>query len=173
MALTGITIRRPRPSDAAAITQIDADGLATGHATFRETPHDWESFRAGFRTGHGLALVAEEAGIVAAWAGVSPTSVRQVYRGVGEVSIYVAADRQARGLGRRLLETLILESEQNGYWTLVAQIFPENKASLALHATLGFSTVGTRRRLGKMSYGPLKGRWRDVVMLERRKRADE
>ncbi|MDF1670832.1 MAG: GNAT family N-acetyltransferase [Roseovarius sp.] len=168
MALTDITIRRPDPSDALAIAVIDAEGMATGHATFRDTPHDWGSFKASFMTGRGLALIAEDGGAVAAWAGVSPTSIRTVYQGVGEVSIYVSATQQGRGLGRRLLENLVLASESAGYWTLVAQIFPENGASLSLHTALGFSIVGTRRKLGKMIHGPLEGRWRDVVMLERR-----
>ncbi len=168
MALTKITIRRPEPSDAAGITAIDAQGLATGHATFRDTPHDWDSFSASFLTRRGLALVAEDHGAVAAWAGVRPTSARAVYHGVGEVSIYVSTIRQGRGLGRHLLEDVVLASERAGYWTLVAQIFPENEASLSLHTALGFSVVGSRSKLGKMSYGPFIGRWRDVIMLERR-----
>lgn len=113
-------------------------------------------------------MVAEDAAGVAAWAGVSPTSARPVYAGVGEVSIYVAAERHGTGIGRKLLAGLIAASEQAGYWTLVAQIFPENEASLALHAATDFLPVGTRRRLGRMTYGPLEGHWRDVVMLERR-----
>lgn len=163
-----ITTRRPAPSDAASIAQIDSDGLATGHATFRETPHDWNSFRANFLTGRGLAIIAEDEGSVTAWAGVSPTSNRLVYRGVGEVSIYVSSTRQGDGVGRHLLTEFVLASERSGYWTLVAQIFPENEASLSLHSALGFGIIGTRSRLGKMGYGPFKDRWRDVVMLERR-----
>lgn len=168
MALTDITTRKPEQSDAAAIAVIDAEGLATGHATFRDTPHDWNSFSASFLTGRGLALIAEDGSAVAAWAGISPTSTRTVYQGVGEVSIYVSATRQGRGLGRRLLEDMVLASESAGYWTLVAQIFPENKASLSLHTASGFRIVGTRRNLGKMTYGPFEGRWRNVAMLERR-----
>ena len=168
MALTDISTRRPKQSDACEIALIDADGLATGHATFRETPHDWNSFSASFLTGRGLALVAEDSDTLAAWGGISPTSTRQVYEGVGEVSIYVSATRQNCGVGRRLLEDLALASECAGYWTLVAQIFPENEASLSLHRALGFTTVGTRTKLGKMTYGPLEGCWRDVMMLERR-----
>ncbi|MEO1457987.1 MAG: N-acetyltransferase family protein [Pseudomonadota bacterium] len=171
MALTHITTRKAYPSDAAAITRIDGEGLATGHATFRAKPHDWNSFSASFLTGRGLALVAEDSGAVAAWAGVSPTSPRPVYNGVGEVSIYVSATRLGRGLGRRLLRDLVLASEGAGYWTLVAQIFPENKASLALHTAMGFEPVGTRKKLGRMEYGPLEGCWRDVAMLERRSRS--
>ncbi|MCR9255999.1 MAG: GNAT family N-acetyltransferase [Alphaproteobacteria bacterium] len=163
-----VSLRAPRPEDADAIGAIDAQGLATGHATFRDTPHNWSSFQAGYLTGRGLALVAEDAAGVAAWAGVSPTSARPVYAGVGEVSIYVAAERHGTGIGRKLLAGLIAASEQAGYWTLVAQIFPENEASLALHAATDFLPVGTRRRLGRMTYGPLEGHWRDVVMLERR-----
>ncbi|MEO1285213.1 MAG: N-acetyltransferase family protein [Pseudomonadota bacterium] len=142
--------------------------MANGHSTFRETPHDWESFSTAFCTRRGLSLVAERAGAISGWAGVSPTSIRPVYSGVGEVSIYVARDQHGSRLGRCLLKELILESEHHGYWTLVAQIFPENKASLALHAAVGFSIVGSRQRLGKMSYGPFDGLWRDVVMSERR-----
>ncbi|MDJ0684827.1 MAG: GNAT family N-acetyltransferase [Alphaproteobacteria bacterium] len=171
MALNGVTIRTPTPSDASGISAIDAQGLATGHATFRDTPYDWKSFSESFLVGRGLALVAEDAAGIAAWAGVSPTSARAVYRGVGEVSIYVSTEKQGGGLGRHLLEAIVAASEDAGYWTLVAQIFPENEASLSLHSALGFEAVGLRKRLGQMGYGPFEGRWRDVIMLERRSRS--
>ena len=135
--------------------------LARGACTFC-------SFSASFLTGRGLALIAEDRDEIAAWAGVSPTSARAVYQGVGEVSIYVSANRHGHGIGRRLLQDLVLASERAGYWTLAAQAFPENEASRSLHTALGFSVVGTRTKLGKMSYGPFAGRWRDVIMLERR-----
>ena len=167
-------LRPPVPADAPAITAIDAEGLQTGHATFRAEPHDWASFQRSFGTERGVALVAEacEEGsnvpFLLGWAGVAPTSPRAVYAGVGEVSVYVAAAARGRGVGHRLLEGLVTASEAAGYWTLVAQVFPENEASIALHAAHGFRTLGTRERLGRMGYGPLEGRWRDVVMLERR-----
>jgi phosphinothricin acetyltransferase len=86
-----------------------------------------------------------------------------VYGGVAEVSVYVAVGAQSRGLGRALLERLITESERAGIWMLQAGIFPENRASLALHQSCGFRIVGTRERLGQMN-----DRWRDVTLLERR-----
>lgn len=168
--MTDVTFRSPKPADATAITAIDKQGLDTGHATFRDIPHDWDRFRTSFLEGRGFALVAEDSQGIAAWAGVGPTSARKVYEGVGETSIYVSRDRHNLGIGKRLLEELISASEYAGYWTLIAQIFPENKASLGLHASVGFECVGTRQRLGKMEYGPFAGRWRDVVLLERRSR---
>ena len=51
-------------------------------------------------------------------------------------------------------------------------IFPENSASIALHTAAGFRVVGTRERLGRMTYGPLAGQWRDVVLMERRLATD-
>jgi L-amino acid N-acyltransferase YncA len=101
---------------------------------------------------------------VLGWAALSPTSTRPVYRGVGEVSIYVDPACARRGVGRALLEGLIAASEREGFWTLRAGIFPENTASIALHERCGFAFVGVSRRIGQMP----DGRWRDVVMYERR-----
>ncbi|HEX7955866.1 MAG TPA: GNAT family N-acetyltransferase, partial [Pyrinomonadaceae bacterium] len=68
-----------------------------------------------------------------------------------------------RGLGRTLLEALVRGSEAEGFWTLQASVFPENVASLALHARCGFREVGRRERVGRLG-----GRWRDTILLERR-----
>lgn len=157
-------LRAATPADGAAITRIQGEGLATGHASFRAVPMEWDEFSTGFR----LNLVAEEDGVVLGFAGVSATSAREVYAGVGEVSTYVAGRGTGRGVGRALLSRLIADSEEQGWWTLVAQVFPENGASLALHRACGFAAVGTRARLGRMGHGPMEGVWRDVVMMERR-----
>jgi len=82
---------------------------------------------------------------------------------VAEVSVYVAETARGRGLGRRLLETLIAESEKNDIWTLQASIFPENVASLRLHEACGFRAVGRRERIAKR-----EGIWRDTILVERR-----
>jgi phosphinothricin acetyltransferase len=86
-----------------------------------------------------------------------------VYGGVAEVSVYVLQSSRGLGVGRRLLESLIEESERNGIWTLQAGIFPENAASVQLHRRCGFREVGRRERVGRMN-----GKWRDTILLERR-----
>jgi phosphinothricin acetyltransferase len=101
--------------------------------------------------------------VVLGWAALTPVSSRSVYAGVAEVSIYVAAGESGKSIGSKLLQVLIDESEARGYWTLQAGIFPENLASLHLHAKFGFRQIGYRERVGKMG-----DRWRDTVQLERR-----
>lgn len=143
------------------VSRIYAEGIATGHATFETEVPDWE----GWNTAHSPSarIVALDGDQVIGWAAVSPVSGRCVYGGVAEVSVYVAADRRGQGIGSRLLEALVRESEAVGIWTLQAGIFPENRGSVRLHLRAGFRPVGVRERLGK-----LHGRWRDVLLLERR-----
>jgi L-amino acid N-acyltransferase YncA len=155
-------------ADWAAVREIYQEGIATGHGTFESAPPaTWEDFR---RTKlPEFCLVArDEAGQVAGWVALSPVSVRKVYAGVAEVGIYVAAVRRGRGVGDALLGELIRVAEAGGIWTLQAVTFPENAASIALHRKHGFRLVGRRERIGRMSHGPLAGRWRDTVLLERR-----
>jgi len=140
---------------------IYAEGIATGNATFEKSAPAWEQWDCAHLP-H-CRLAAREAGEVLAWAALSPVSSRCVYAGVAEVSIYVAAGARGNGIGRALLSALIESSERENIWTLQAGIFPENIASLELFRKAGFRVLGTRERLGSMD-----GRWRDVVLLERR-----
>jgi L-amino acid N-acyltransferase YncA len=142
-------------------------GIDTGHATFASSPPaSWEVWERDHL--NELSVVAVEGERVIGWATLAPVSGRCVYSGVAEVSVYVDPAAAGRGVGTQLLATLIERSEARNVWTLQAGIFPENKASIALHEGLAFEVVGTRRRLGKMEFGQLKGQWRDVLLLERR-----
>ena len=155
-----MTIRGLRPDDWPAVRAIYEDGIRSGDATFETETPSWERWDAAHPE---LRLVAEREGSVIGWAALSPVSARRCYRGVGEVSVYVAAEARGDGLGRALLDELVERSEQAGYWTLSAGVFPENEASLRLHKACGFREVGVRERLGELG-----GVWRDVVLLERR-----
>lgn len=166
--MVNLNFRPPAACDETPITEIDRSGLAAGHASFRSDPYVWQTFEDTYLDGRGLALVAQRNDQVLGWAGVVTVSDRCVYAGVGEISIYISQTTRGQGVGKALLQELVKRSEESGYWTLTAQIFPENTPSLALHIACGFRTVGRRARIGKMSYGPMKGRWRDTIMLERR-----
>ncbi len=149
-------------ADWPAVRAIYLEGIATGNATFETAAPEWERWDAGhLKT---CRLVVRVDGEVVGWAALSPVSARVVYAGVAEVSIYVAQRARGKGLGAELLRALVAESEAHGVWTLQAGIFPENAASIALHRRAGFRIVGTRERIGCVD-----GRWRDVVLMERRR----
>jgi L-amino acid N-acyltransferase YncA len=158
-----MTIRPMTPEDWPSIRRIYEEGIATGDATFETSAPSWQEWDAGH-----LAigrLVAEVDDDIAGWAALSGVSDRCAYAGVAEVSVYVASSARGHGIGSQLLQALIAASEDGGIWTLQAGIFPENTASLAIHARSGFREIGRRERLGQ-----LRGRWRDTLLLERRSR---
>lgn len=159
-----LEIRAMRADDWPAVERIYAAGIATGDATFETEPPAWEAFDAGRLAAH--RLVAERDGKVVGWAAVSGVSERCIYAGVVEHSVYVDPAHAGQGVGTALLQALIASTEAAGIWTIQTGIFPENTASLALHERSGFRVVGRRERLGRHF-----GRWRDVVLLERRSAA--
>lgn len=144
-----------------AVRDIYAEGIATGNATFETDVPDWLKWDSGHHKE--CRLLAKNGEEILGWAALSPVSTRQVYRGVAEVSIYVARSARARGVGKALLMALIEASERRGIWTLQAGIFPENVASIQLHKLGGFREVGLRYRVGQLA-----GVWRNVCLLERR-----
>ena len=162
-ALIDTTVRDLRPDDWPQVAAIYAEGIATGDATFESEVPSWEAWDAAHDD---LRLVAEDDEGVAGWVALSAYSSRCCYRGVAEESVYVAARARGRGVGRALLDAAIARSETDGTWTLLAGIFPENKASLRLHLACGFRLLGVHERLGERD-----GVWRDVLLLERRSEA--
>jgi phosphinothricin acetyltransferase len=162
MARADLTIRPMRESDWESVRAIYIQGIATGNATFATTAPEWRDWDESHLST--CRLVAEADDAILGWAALSPYSRREVYSGVAEVSVYVAESARGRGVGAALLSALVKASEEQGFWTLQAGIFPENEASIRLHRRCGFRIVGTRERIGQMN-----GWWRDVVLMERRK----
>ena len=158
----GFAVGPMRATDWNDVRAIYLEGITTGNATFETEVPTWDAWDKAHLAEPRLAA---RVGIsrVLGWAALTPVSGRCVYAGVGDLSVYVAAEARGRGVGRALLEALIESSERAGIWTLQAGIFPENAASLALHRGCGFRDVGRRERIGRMN-----GVWRDVLLLERR-----
>jgi L-amino acid N-acyltransferase YncA len=153
------------PRDWGAVRAILQEGIDTGQATFETAVPEWDVWDAAHR--RDCRFVARLGGVVTGWAALSPVSRREAYAGVAEVSIYVGARYRSQGIGRALLEHLIVASEAAGIWTLQAVVFPENEPSVALHLGAGFRPVGRRQRIARLA-----GRWRDTLLLERRSACD-
>jgi phosphinothricin acetyltransferase len=154
-------LKAMQPEDWPAVRAIYEAGIATGDATFETTAPGWPAWDAAHLADH--RLVARLDGRVVGWAALAPVSDRCAYAGVAEGSVYVAPEAQGRGVGRALLTAVVASAERRGIWTVQTGIFPENQASVRLHEACGFRVVGVRERLGR-----LHGRWRDVLLLERR-----
>jgi L-amino acid N-acyltransferase YncA len=157
-----LTINALVRADWPAVAEIYRQGIETGDATFETEVPSWDDWDAAHLPQRIVARLGRD---VVGWAALAPMSDRSVYRGVAWDSVYVERGAQGRGLGRLLLERLIRDAEAAGIWTLQAGVFPENRASLVLHERCGFRVVGVRERLARH-----EGRWRDVVLLERRSR---
>jgi L-amino acid N-acyltransferase YncA len=145
------------------VRAIYEEGIRTGNATFESAAPSWQDWDARHLAVHRLVAIGE--GGVLGWAALLPVSSRSAYRGVCELSVYVAASAAGQGVGSALMGTLIRDSEQAGIWTLQASIFPENISSIALHRKFGFREVGRRERIAQLA-----GIWRDTFLFERRSR---
>ena len=148
-------------SDCERVLEIYRMGLETRNATFETNVPSWKEWDSK-HLNH-TRFVSEEKGVVTGWVALTPFSGREVYRGVAEISIYIAEGFRGKNIGTDLMEKVISSSEENGIWTLVSSVFPENIATLKLHAKFGFRVIGKRKRIAK-----LDGKWRDTILLERR-----
>ena len=160
-----LIIRPMLTTDGPTVLALYQAGLEGGNASFETAAPSWEAFDAGRLADH-RHVAAGVDGAVLGWVAVTPVSSRPVYAGVVEHSLYVDPAAQGRGVGRTLLAALIRSTEAAGIWTIQSGVFPENEASLALHRSCGFRTVGIRERVGR--HAAQDNRWRDVVFLERR-----
>jgi L-amino acid N-acyltransferase YncA/DNA-binding transcriptional ArsR family regulator len=156
-----VVVRPVTDDDMDAVLAIYAEGLETRNATFETKVPTTSSLQRRWMPG--LAWVAEIDGEVVGWSAVAATSARECYRGVGESMVYVADSARGRGVGRALLFIQVNEADAAGVWTLQASVFPENRASIALHHSAGYRTLAVRTRIAQ-----LDGEWRDTVLLERR-----
>ena len=160
-----VTVRALRGGDWADVRRIYTEGIATGNATFETEAPDRRALDRAWLPEH--RWVAELDGHVVGWAAATPASTRAVYAGVAETSIYVGERFRGRGIGNALIHRQVTAADDAGLWTLQTSIFPENRASIALHRSAGFRTLGMRERIGRHH-----GVWRDTVFLERRRGDD-
>ncbi|WP_199548207.1 GNAT family N-acetyltransferase [Streptomyces sp. N35] len=138
-------------------------GIDEGDATFETEAPDWRAFDAARMLEHRFVALGADGGKVLGWVAATRVSDRCAYAGVVEHSVYVHPEARGQGVARGLLGALVASTEAAGIWTIQSGIFPENTASLRLHQGLGFRRIGTRERIGRRH-----GRWRDVVLVERR-----
>jgi L-amino acid N-acyltransferase YncA len=161
-----VSIRPVELTDMPAITAIYQHYVRTHTSTFEIDPPDLVEMTARLqriRDAGSPYLVAEEAGQVLGYGYAGPYRPRAAYRHTVENSVYLHSDHVGRGIGGRLLATLIEQCTQAGYREMIAVIGDsQNHASIGLHVKAGFVHVGTLRNVGFKFE-----RWLDTVLMQK------
>lgn len=161
-----LELRNCEPDDIQAITAIYADAVLNGSASFEllaPDEHEMASRRAAILDAGHVYIVAMIGNELAGYAYTSAYRPRPAYAATVENSVYLKAGFRGRGIGRALLERLILEAERRGFRQMIAVIGDSaNHASIRLHETLGFRHAGVL-----VSVGWKHGRWLDTVLMQR------
>lgn len=149
-------------ADAPAIALIYNQGIEDRIATFETSPRTPGQISEWFESGLPIIVVTDDADDVVGWAAAFPYADRCCYAGIAEFSVYVRRDQRGKRIGETAMLSLLEAAEAKGLWKLLSRIFPENSASRALMARMGFKEIGVHEKHGK-----LDDVWRDTVIVER------
>jgi L-amino acid N-acyltransferase YncA len=163
--MSAIEIRSATEADLPLITAIYEHAVLHGTATFELIPPDLAEMRRRFdalSSGGFPYLVATLDGRVVGYAYAGAYRPRPAYRFTVENSVYLDPAIHRRGIGLKLMQRLIEESEVRGYRQMIAVIGDSaNAGSIGVHTRCGFQMIGTHPNVG------LKfGRWLDTVMMQ-------
>lgn len=163
-AMSAITVRAARESDAAAISVIYNQGIEDRVATLEtelRTPEERRLWMAARDPRHPI-IVAEVDGVVTGWGSLNLYNPRPAYQYVADFSVYVERGWRGKGVGRRLLDRLIELARTLGYHKMMLSAFPFNTSGVALYERAGFTTIGICHEMGL-----LDGKWVDTIIMEK------
>jgi L-amino acid N-acyltransferase YncA len=146
-----LTIRRASAADLPQITEIYNEAIQKTTATFDiqpKTPEQQQSWFSKHDDRHPV-MVADDDGLIAAWASLSHWSDRSTYSDTAEISVYVREEHRRKGIGKQLMAVIIQEGKTAGLHTVIARIAGSNKVSADLCKSFGFQYIGTMREVGK------------------------
>lgn len=164
--MSAFQIRPSTDADLVAVTRIYAHHVLNGTGTFETSPPNEDEMRA--RRADVLSknlpwLVLEQYGIVQGFAYGNWFKPRAAYRFSVEDSIYMASDAAGKGLGKLLMDELLVQLERRGVRKVMAVIGDSaNAGSIKLHLNAGFAHVGVIEGCGWKF-----GRWLDIVMMQK------
>lgn len=157
-------VRHASKEDCAAIGEIYNHAVLHTAAIWNDKTVDTDNRIAWFeaRTLAGYpVLVMEDEGVVAGYASFGDWRAFDGFRHTVEHSVYVHPQHQGKGIGRSLMEALIVEARKIGKHVMVAGIEAQNQTSIHLHETLGFVTTGQMPQVGTKF-----GRWLDLTFMQ-------
>lgn len=162
-----VQIREMTDKDWESVAKIYQQGIDSHIATFQTSVAPYEEFRSSHLDFGALVAVSENR--VVGWIALSPTSRRSCYKGVVEISIYIADGYRGIGIGRLLLSRELEIAKAKGVWTLQSVVLDQNTASYHLHKNLGFRFVGYREKVARDCFGT----WHNTYLFEYRFNIEE
>jgi phosphinothricin acetyltransferase len=164
--MPSITVRDAAEADLPAIQSIYAHHVLHGLASFEEEPPAVEEIAARRAAVLRLGLpylAAELEGEVVGYSYAGTYRPRPAYRFTVENSVYVRDGLAGRGVGKALLVELIARCAAGPWRQMLAIIGDrDNRASIALHRSCGFRTIGVLEAVGHKH-----SRWVDSVLMQR------
>lgn len=163
---TTAIVRPSVDADMTAITRIYAHHVLNGTGTFETSPPseaDMRTRRADVLGKNLPWLVIETNGYIAGFAYANWFKPRPAYRFSVEDSIYMAQEATGKGLGKQLMNELLVQLERRGVRKVMAVIGDSaNVGSIGLHRSAGFEQAGVIQ-----SCGWKFGRWLDIVLMQK------
>lgn len=171
MSVQSIEIRDAMLDDIEQIAEIWRHYVRETIVNLEETPPTTEKVKENLspiiESDHPF-IVAVEGSTICGYAYIGPFNARSGYRYCCEDSIYLHPDYTGKGLGKRLLNTLLRRLKSNATMTqVIAKISLDPESELAqvpscrLHQSIRFQEVARLKNVGFKF-----GRWLDVVMLQ-------
>ena len=152
-------------NDIAQITEIYNQGIEDRIATLEtniksvEEMKQWLAVRS---ERHKVLVLEDGVGVIKGWASLNVFNARECYQGVADLSIYIRREERGKGLGKKLLLTLIEKAKEVGFYKMVLTTLSCNEIGHRLYHSVGFTKVGTY-----MKQGRLDGKWVDVHVMEK------
>lgn len=145
------TIRAYKTEDTQAILEIINYNILHSTALYDYNTRTLEqqmSILADKQSKNFPVIVAEIGGVVVGFGMYSEFRFREAYKFTVEHSVYVSQDHHGKGIGKLLLEELIVLAKRQNLHTMIAVIDSENQSSVEFHERFGFKTVGIIKESG-------------------------
>lgn len=155
-----VQIRIASLDDAAAIREIYAPFIEQSSITFHTEVPSVQQVRGEIQdvlSFYPWLVAVADSGQIVGYAYASQHHPRQAYRWSVNVSIYLTAGNQGKGIGRGLYAELLPILRRQGFRMVHAGITLPNEPSRKIHESFGFQHVGTFPQAGFKL-----GRWKDV-----------
>jgi L-amino acid N-acyltransferase YncA len=95
-----------------------------------------------------LLVSVDDSNNVTGWGCLKRYSDRSAYDETVELSIYIDPKHHGNGIGKEMMNELLLKAQDLKLHVIISRITQDSKASIKLHEKFGFEHVGVMREVG-------------------------